>query len=502
MLRKIRIFTASAFFLFTSLLFLDFSGMIHLWFGWLAKIQLVPVILAVNVAVLVIFALLTVVFGRIYCSVVCPLGVLQDGISNLSGRRKRKKKRFRYAPAKTWLRYVVFVLFVVALCVGGGALVSLLDPYAAYGRIASNFFSPLYDLGNNLLAWLAERMDSYAFYATELRLKSWLTFSVATTTLLVVGILAWRHGRTYCNTICPVGTFLGFISKFSLFRLTLNESKCTKCKACERICKSSCIDVRNMNIDHSRCVTCFNCINKCQYGGIKYAPLKFGKKTKKAKALAKNTSKTERLSRRNALSLLGMMGIASTLKAQELHVDGGLAEIEDKKIPSRKVQIVPPGALGVQNMKDKCTACQLCVSACPNNVLRPSEKLATFMQVQMSFEEGYCRPECVKCSEVCPTTAISPITTADKSAIAIGHAVWVKENCVVNRDEVQCDNCEYHCPTSAIVMIDRDSENGDSLKIPVIDKSLCIGCGACEFQCPARPFSAIYVEGNVRHHLI
>jgi Predicted ATPase, RNase L inhibitor (RLI) homolog len=123
------------------------------------------------------------------------------------------------------------------------------------------------------------------------------------------------------------------------------------------------------------------------------------------------------------------------------------------------------------------------------------------MQPEMSYERGYCRPECTECSRVCPAGAIKPITAADKSAISIGMAVWIKDSCVVNRDGIQCYNCERHCPTGAITLVDRDS-GSDSLKIPVVDKELCIGCGACENLCPARPFSAIYIEGNVRHHSI
>ncbi len=504
MLKKIRVITASVFFLLLTLLFLDFTGTIHLWFGWLAKIQLVPAILAINVVVLIVPVLLTLLFGRIYCSVICPLGIFQDGISNISGRRKKKKNRFCYSKAKSLLRYAVLVLFIIAVVAGVSMIVSILDPYAAYGRMASNFLAPVYRLGNNLLALSAERMDSYAFYSTEVWIKSWLTFGIAVITLIAVSILSWRHGRTYCNTICPVGTFLGFLSKFSLFRLTFNEEKCTKCKVCERGCKSSCIDVKTMNIDHSCCVTCFNCIERCKFGAMNYVPVKTGKKKKieNTDNLLTEENNSDGFSRRNLLSILGFMAVSSTIKAQQLHVDGGLAEIEDKKISNRKTPVVPPGALSAQNMRSKCTACQLCVSACPNNILRPSNKLATFMQPEMSFERGYCRPECVECSQVCPTSAIKPITTADKSALAIGHAVWIRENCVVNRDEVQCNNCEYHCPANAITMIDREPSFSDSLKIPVIDTTLCIGCGACEFLCPARPFSAIYVEGNVRHHSV
>ena len=498
MLRKTRKIAAAALFILLTLLFLDFTGTLHFWFGLLAKIQIIPAILSVNLMIIIGLVLLTFLFGRIYCSVICPLGILQDGISNVAGRRKGKKNRFVYSAAKSWLRYGVLGLFILALILGIGAVVSILDPYAAFGRIASNFFSPIYRWGNNLLAWFAERADSYAFYSTEVRIKGWITFGIAAITFLIVGILAWRSGRTYCNTICPVGTILGILSKISVFKPTFNAEKCTKCKACERGCKSSCIDATTMKIDYSRCVTCFNCIDRCKVGAIKYAPVKVGKKIR--------TDSTDNeqggLTRRNMLTLLGTMALTATVKAQQLYVDGGLAVIENKKIPNRKTPIVPPGAESAQNMKKRCTACQLCVSACPNNVLRPSNKPATFMQPEMSFEKGYCRPECVECSQVCPTSAIKPITTAEKSALSIGKAVWIAENCVVIGDEIQCHSCEQRCPAKAIMLIERDPNDGDSLKIPVIDKELCIGCGACEFHCPARPFSAIYIEGNVRHHSI
>lgn len=507
MLKRIRAITAALFFIFITILFLDFTGTLHLWFGWVAKVQLIPAILAVNVAVIVGLVILTLIFGRIYCSVICPLGIFQDGVSNISARRKRKKNRFRYSPPKSILRYVIAVVFIIAVIMGLSAVVSVLDPYAAFGRIASNFLTPLYRLGNNLLALISEQAGSYAFYSTEVWIKSWVVFGVAAVTLIAVTVLAWRHGRTYCNTICPVGTILGLLSKYSFFRLQFVEDKCTKCKMCERSCKASCIDVKNMDIDRSRCVTCFNCIERCKFGAMKYAPVKLGSKKEKEETFVvvdevQEDNNKEGFSRRNLLTLLGTIAVAGTVKAQQLHVDGGLAELEDKKRPERKTPIVPPGALSAKNMKDRCTACQLCVSACPNNILVPSAKLDRFMQPEITFEDGYCRPECVECSQVCPAGAIKPITTADKTAISIGTAVWVRDNCVVVKDEAKCNNCERHCPTSAIIMVDLDPGYEDSLKIPTIDKELCIGCGACENLCPARPFSAIYVEGNIRHHTV
>jgi len=505
MLRKTRIIVASATFCLLSLLFLDFTGTLHPYFGWLAKIQVIPALLSASLVFIIALALLAILFGRIYCSVICPLGIFQDCVSNVAGRVKGRGARFGFSPAKTWVRYGILGLVIIAVICGIGAIVSILDPYAAYGRIASNFVAPLYRWGNNLSSLLAESINSYAFHSTEVWMRGWPTFGIAAATLAVVGFLAWRNGRTYCNVVCPVGTLLGFLSRIAFFRLTLDTDRCTKCKVCERGCKASCIDSASMTIDHSRCVNCFNCIENCRFGAIKYAKAKFPTK-KKATTETNATHEKNRqneangVTRRDLISVLGTMVIAETVQAPLLYVDGGLAKIEDKKIPTRKTPVVPPGALGIENMKSHCTACQLCVSACPNDVLRPSNQLTTFMQPQMSFERGYCRPECTECSRVCPSSAIKPITPADKTAVSIGTAVWIKENCVVNTDQVQCSNCEHHCPTDAIQLIAQDPSDSNSLKVPAIDKDLCMGCGACEYVCPARPFSAIYVEGNMRHH--
>ena len=124
------------------------------------------------------------------------------------------------------------------------------------------------------------------------------------------------------------------------------------------------------------------------------------------------------------------------------------------------------------------------------------------MQPRSSSERGYCRPECTKCSEVCPAGAIIAIDRADKSAIQIGHAVWVKDNCIPLTEGVACGNCARHCPVGAIQMVPSDKDNPDSPKIPVVNDERCIGCGACENLCPARPFSAIYVEGHEAHRTI
>lgn len=500
MLRKIRLTLAVLCFATVTLLFLDFTGTLHTWLGWTAKIQFLPALLALNVGIVGVFVLVTLVFGRVYCSVICPLGVMQDIIAWMG--KKQKKNRYCYSPAKSWLRYGVLAVFVVAMIAGIGSLVALLAPYSSYGRIASNLFTPLYVWGNNLLAYFAERADSYAFYETEVWLKSLPTFLIALLSFIIIGVLAWRNGRTYCNTVCPVGTVLGLLARFSWLKPVIDTDKCVNCKLCTRNCKAACIDIAKHRIDYSRCVTCLDCISKCHKGAISYKhPTK-----KEATQPIINTSKisTDQINdtRRSFLTVATTIATTGILKAQEKKVDGGLAVIEDKKIPNRSTPIVPPGALSTRSFFQHCTACQLCVSTCPNGVLRPSTDLTKLMQPEMSYERGYCRPECTKCSEVCPAGAIHLISVAEKSATQIGHAVWVKENCVPLTDGVECGNCARHCPTGAIQMIHSIAANPESAKIPAINVERCIGCGACENLCPARPFSAIYVEGNEIHRMI
>lgn len=503
MLRKIRLTLAVLFFIAVTALFLDFTGTIHAWLGWTAKIQFLPMLLALNVGVIVALVLLTLLFGRIYCSVICPLGVMQDIVSWISGKRKKMKYRFSYSPERKWLRYGVLGVFIGNLIAGIGSFVAVLAPYSAYGRIASNLFAPVYRWGNNLLAYFAERADSYAFYETEVWMKSLPTFLIAILTFLIIGVLAWRNGRTYCNTICPVGTVLGFLSRFSLFCITIDESKCNRCGLCARKCKAACMDGKGHQVDYSRCVACMDCIGTCKHGAIGFRLRTKRKKGPMIEYTGQRTgSEQADNTRRSFLTATALVTATATLKAQEKKVDGGLAAIVDKKIPGRATPIVPPGAKSLRNMATHCTVCQLCVSVCPNDVLRPSTDLKTLMQPEASYERGYCRPECTKCSEVCPAGAILKITAADKSAIQIGHAVWVKENCVPLTDGVDCSNCARHCPAGAIQMVPSDPDEDDSPRIPVVNTERCIGCGACENLCPARPFSAIYVEGHERHRII
>ena len=479
-LRVARIVLAGLFFAGLTWLFVDTTGLAARYLGWMAKMQFLPSLLSIvgcfSVLSLVFFLLtvvLTLLFGRVYCSVICPLGVMQDLFTWLGGRKWLKKvwrhlghSRWHFEKEHRVLRYSILGVFVLLLFTLH-PLASLIEPYSLFGRIVQSLS--------------AAKEDELILLASSL--------------LFFVGISVWAFidGRGWCNNVCPVGSILGLLSRHSLFRPTIDADKCTGCRACERKCKAKCIDINTHSVDTSRCVTCFDCLDKCQFGALNYSRWN-------------SPSKVEGVpegggglySRRRFLSALGAITLTGVASAAKKKTDGGLAVIEDKQVPPRAVPVKPAGSHSLRHFQQHCTACQLCVTACPQHILLPSTDLQTLLQPELHFEQGYCLPGCTRCADVCPTGAIRPISKEEKTAIQIGHAVWIAENCVVNTDHVSCGNCARHCPTNAITMI----ENTEGRLIPAIDTERCIGCGHCEYVCPSRPFSAIYVEGHQQQRRI
>jgi polyferredoxin len=474
-----------------TLLLLDFTGVLHHYLGWMAKIQFLPAVLALNVGVIVGLVLLTLLFGRVYCSVICPLGVFQDAVSHLGTRGK--KQPYHYKKEHPWLRYGVWVLFVVCLVAGIQVVVAFLAPYSAYGRMVQELLQPIYLWGNNLLALIAERVGSYAFYEKEVWMRSLPTFIIALVTLGIIIALAFRGGRTYCNDICPVGTTLSFFSRFAMFRPVIDTEKCKHCKACEHHCKASCIAIgkESAQIDYSRCVDCFDCIGACKFDALKY---KFAWGKKKETVQADNGRRAFMTGTAVALGAAALKGVEA--RAQEIakKTDGGFARVLPKQAPDREVPLTPPGSRSVKDFYRHCTGCQLCVAECPNNVLRPSTDLEHLMQPQMSYEKGFCRPECTRCSELCPAGAIEKITREEKTQYHIGTAQVNPELCLMATGKSACGKCSQACPSGAIKLV-AYGEN----RIPAIAEEVCTGCGACEYLCPVRPISAITVNGKYQH---
>ena len=87
---------------------------------------------------------------------------------------------------------------------------------------------------------------------------------------ILILIMSLRYGRLYCNSLCPVGTLLGLISRVSLFKFAIDKTRCNECLSCAAVCKAGCIDTQNAMIDQSRCVGCFNCLSACPQSIVSY----------------------------------------------------------------------------------------------------------------------------------------------------------------------------------------------------------------------------------------
>lgn len=512
LLRLFRSILAGLFFTGITLLLMDYSGVLMRYIGWMAKLQFLPAVLAVNLGVVAAILLCTLLFGRIYCSVICPLGVWQDAVSHLAA--KSRPRRFRYSHNRRWLRLTFVAIAITGIVTTMNLLVALLAPYSSWGRIVTNLFQPLWGLAVNGISSIEEHWGIYRTYPVEIWVKSLSGLVVAGLTFLLISILAWLKGRLWCNTVCPVGTVLGCTARWSLFRPVIDYDKCIRCHKCEKNCKASCISIRLHHIDTGRCVDCFDCIAECPVGAISYSPT-WGRRRhrpphhhpgdKPAAGAPPGVDKPVDTGRR---ALLTTLAVALPTEALAQKTDGGLAVLEPRKAPRRSTPLVPAGAVGLDNLSLRCTACGLCISKCPENVLRPSTELGSLFQATMSYEKGWCRPECTVCSQVCPAGAIQPVKPEEKTAVHIGHAVWLKDNCLPFSQGTECGNCARHCPAGAISMV-RIGNSGlagkgavdEHLRIPVVNEDRCIGCGACENLCPSRPFSAIYVEGHLKHRI-
>lgn len=482
MLRKTRISAALIMLFLITFYFVDFAGLLPFKTQLLTTIQLVPALLALNIGVIVVLLLLTLLFGRVYCSVICPLGIWQDVVEYMA-KLFNKRKKYKFLPAKNILRYGLLAVTIVVFFFGFTFLLSLLEPYSIYGRIASNILRPVYLEGNNLLADILGRFNNYSLYMMDVTIRSMLSFIVALLSLLIISFLGYKYGRLYCNTICPVGSLLGLVSKFSLFKIQINENACNSCGACATKCKASCINSKEHKIDYSRCVACFNCLPVCKQKALKFT-YSFSSDKKESE---------HNSSRRTFIAFTGAGLVTFPIaKAQDT-----IALLSNKKAYKQQHPLSPPGSVSAEHLQNHCTACHLCVSRCPSHILKPAFTeygLSGMMQPLMNFDKGFCNFDCTVCSHTCPNGAILPLTKEEKHLTQMGRVVYTMKNCIVYTDNTDCGACSEHCPTQAVMMIPYK----DGLTIPSVNPDICVGCGGCEYVCPAEP-KAINVEGNVIH---
>jgi ferredoxin len=359
-----------------------------------------------------------------------------------------------------------------------------------------------------MLNLAAERAGSFTVGPTPIWQKGASALVAAVLTLTLIAYLAFKGGRTWCNTICPVGTVLGCLSRFALIRPRLESENCIHCGLCAKGCKASCIDPQKAIIDASRCVACFNCLDKCKRDAIDYGPRFFAPKAAHAAGLdapadASDHERVHATSGGGTVTRRGLLAAVLTLAAAPAYAvkainEDEIAALTRKQRPHRALPITPPGSRSLAAFREKCSGCQLCVSVCPNQVLSTFDQGGGLLQPSLSFERGFCRVNCVTCSSVCPTGALVSISAAEKSATQIGHAVLDPGLCINSQGSNRCSACARNCPPGAIAVL----EKADGSRTVAVDAERCTGCGACEYYCPVRPMSAIAVLGNQEHRRI
>jgi ferredoxin len=493
-LRKIRIVFSALVLVCFLMVFTDFRYLIPAkYINYLIYLQFVPSVIkfydlrTIAAGGFIIVLILTLLTGRTYCSFLCPLGIGQDLFSRIGGRFRKKFRRFGFKKPHTIIRYSLLIITLVITLIWGIYLLTLLDPYSIFGRFTTYFAKPVVILINNFLGGILTKFDNYTLHHVPVRGFQLLIYSIPVAFFVLVGTLSFMKGRLYCNMICPVGTLLGLISKISFLRIKFDENTCTRCGRCAIVCKSSCIDFLNYNVDLSRCVECFNCINSCPDKAISYGIVSLKKKEHKT-----DESKRKLI----AGTILALFGLSRSSRSQEenVPVPTKLSTVKEEKT----YPVCPPGAGTIEDFNKNCTACSLCITACPNNVLQPAFKqygLTGIMQPVMDYHKSFCTYNCTACTEICPTNALKPLALEAKKLTQIGKAVFIKDNCIVKTEKTACGACSESCPTKAVYMIPYEG----NLVIPETNQDICIGCGHCEFACPTTPYKAIFVDGNPVH---
>lgn len=484
--------------------FTDVRELAPAWLGrLLPRTQFVPALLGwtagsgVAVAALVILAV-TLLCGRAYCAAFCPLGLYQDAVWWVR-RKLLGSRRVPFSPEAARVRSAVFWFCLGGAVVSGGVMLAWLDPYSGFGRIAALWFRPLFAWLTNAAVDLLGALGVEGLYRVAVPWHwGWGTGLAAGLLFLVTGLAAWR-GRLYCNTVCPVGTLLGWLARRARWQLQLQPAQCRKCARCLEACKAQCIDLRHQTVDFSRCVLCFNCMATCPEQGMRWVRGNRGAPGREAGS-GRGVAAPDR--RRFLGWVWGLIASGPLLWGARAHAEGETghepAPAGGGSAPRGGVPVTPPGSVSQRHFLRHCTACGLCVAACPTRVLQPAGfeyGWAGLMRPHMDYPHAFCNYDCHRCGEVCPTGAIRSLPLAEKQRTKIGEAELTLERCVVVKQGTDCAACSEHCPTQAVTT----KPYRDHLRVPELHPQLCIGCGACEYACPVRPVRAIVVRGWAEH---
>ena len=301
---------------------------------------------------------LTIAFGRVYCSSLCPLGTLQDFFIYFTLRWKKRRHRrrwYEYTTPPYLVHYLLLAVLTVSALAGFFFLLNLLEPFSNFGRITGSLVRPVIAGINNSLASVLESLRSYNLYRIPIH---GIQSEVLAGTVLFFGVLAYlsmKHGRLFCNLLCPAGAVLSLLSRLAVFKIAIDRNTCNDCGLCEKVCKAKCIDSDTKRIDFAACISCFDCIDACPTVGLKYEGV-----FNRSRPLATGPASPARREflKTSALPVVLAVGVSP---------DSTTVGKSKSKNP-----VTPPGSLGIDHFSQRCTACQLCVSVCPTQVIRPS----------------------------------------------------------------------------------------------------------------------------------
>jgi len=406
---------------------------------------------------------LTLVFGRFFCSWMCPMGVLHHVLGFLGRKRKVLQRVEQNAPRSSHkIKYAILAV-MLGLAAAGSTQIGLLDPIASTWRGLSTSVIP------------AASNTAHGMYQGE-RHFQWGTLI----TLVFFGALALNfvYPRFYCRVLCPLGAFLGLLSKFSLFRISKDPSKCNECDVCGADCQGA-ADPQG-TVRATECMVCLNCTSGCKRNGLAYRFLP---------SLKLSRRETD-LSRRKWITA----GVAGVAAVPLMRASDG---VDPRPNPAR---IRPPGARDEPEFLAKCLKCDACMKVCPTNALQPALYEAGFEGFWTPIlipRMGYCEHSCVLCGQVCPTGAIAKLTVADKVGdmpnrppVRIGSAFFDKGRCLPWGYGTDCIVCEEVCPTSPkaihfkVETVTARDGTQKTIKVPHVDLDHCTGCGTCENRCP------------------